>query len=144
MEDRNLSIPTGKKEEVVEEPVGAKDDKEITKEEASYIEKVFFEEDEKVMLRDGAVYKVPPLSLKDARVLLKKMNNIDPSIVVANLIQNDDGEDMYEELLDVLIMAFKSYYKDVTKEYLAEYVDTDTAKKILDIMIGLNGLKKNL
>lgn len=116
----------------------------ITQEESEYMEKVFFEDDEVVRLRDGKSYRIPPLGLKDAMRLMKRLNSIDTSVILANLIDDGSGNNSYEDLLEVLLMAFKPYYKDITKEYLAEYVDLNTAKKIIDIMIGLNGLKKSL
>lgn len=155
MSDRNLSIPSrGGSIENQEQEVKQKvtqnaqeqtqEEPKLTKEEAEYIEKVFFEEDETVRLRDGITYKIPPLGLKDAKNLMNKLNSIDTSIIIANLIADEEGNDNYDELLEVLLMAFKPYYKHITVDYLAEYVDINTAKQIIDIMIGLNGLKKSL
>lgn len=118
--------------------------KKLNKEEAEFIEKVFFEEDEQVRLRDGRTYRIPPLALKDGRKLVKMLNAIDASVIVSNLIDDENGEDKFNELLDVLLMAFKPYYKEITADYLAEYIDLHAAKQIIDIMIGLNGLKKSL
>ncbi|MGG4144830.1 DNA polymerase III subunit gamma/tau [Paenibacillus algorifonticola] len=119
--------------------------KAITQEEADIREKVFFEEDEKVRLRDGKTYSIPPLGLKDARMLMKKLNTIESGVIIANLIPDgEDDEDRYDELLNVLLMAFKPYYSSMTVEHLEEYVDLDNAKKIIDCMIGLNGLKKSM
>lgn len=127
-------------QEVQEEPK-----KVLTEEEAEIREKVFFEEDEKIRLRDGKTYYLPPLGLKDARKLMRKLNAIDSGVIIANLIPDgDDDEDRYDELLDVLLMGFKPYYKWMTIEYLEDYVDLETAKKIIDAMIGLNGLKKSM
>lgn len=155
MSEREMKIPTrgGAVEEptpVVEEkeetPVQEEEVKEapITKEESEYIEKVFFEEDDSVRLRDGISYKIPPLGLRDARNLMKKLNTIDTGVIIANLIADDEGNDDYDELLGVLLMAFKPYYKTMTIDYLADYVDIGSAKQIIDIMIGLNGIKKSL
>ena len=155
MSDRNLSIPSrggsieNQEQEVKQEVAQnaqeqTQEEPKLTKEEADYIEKVFFEEDETVRLRDGITYKIPPLGLKDAKNLMKKLNSIDTSIIIANLIADEEGNDNYDELLEVLLMAFKPYYKHITVDYLAEYVDINTAKQIIDIMIGLNGLKKSL
>lgn len=154
--DRNLVIPKETapeevKEEVVkqveEQTTQEEDEKKrvITQDEAEVREKVFFEEDEKISLRDGKTYFIPPLGLLDARKLIKKLNTIDSGVIIANLIPDgDDEEDRYNELLDVLLMAFKPYYSHMTVEHLGEYVDLDTAKRIIDNMIGLNGLKKSL
>lgn len=155
MSDRNLSIPSrggsieNQEQEVKQEVTQnaqeqTQEEPKLTKEESEYIEKVFFEEDETVRLRDGITYKIPPLGLKDAKKLMKKLNSIDTSIIIANLIADEGGNDNYDELLEVLLMAFKPYYKHITVDYLAEYVDINTAKQIIDIMIGLNGLKKSL
>lgn len=155
MSDRNLSIPSrggsieNQEQEVKQEVTQnaqeqTQEEPKLTKEESEYIEKVFFEEDETVRLRDGITYKIPPLGLKDAKKLMKKLNSIDTSIIIANLIADEEGNDNYDGLLEVLLMAFKPYYKHITVDYLAEYVDINTAKQIIDIMIGLNGLKKSL
>lgn len=144
-EDRNMVIPKngGNENEEVKETNETK--QTLTQEEADYIEKVFFEEDDVVRLRDGKSYRIPPLSLKDARKLMKLLNVIDTSIIISNLIvMEGDDEDRYAPLMEVLLMAFKPYYPNVTTEYLSEYVDLVTAKKIIDSMIGLNGLKKSL
>jgi hypothetical protein len=139
-EDRNMTIP--KSDEAAKENNNKKEP--ITQEESEYIEKVFFEEDETVRLRDGKTYRIPPLSVKDARRLMKLLNTIDTAIIISNLIAEDGENDRYDELMEVLLMAFKPYYKHVTVEYLAEYVDLVIAKQIIDAMIGLNGLKKLL
>ncbi|OBZ11848.1 DNA polymerase III subunit gamma/tau [Bacillus sp. FJAT-27264] len=152
MSERDLVIPKaedgiskGTTNQVEEQSskVEEEEKKPLTQEEADIREKVFFEEDEKVRLRDGKTYYIPPLGLKDARTLMKKLNTIESGIIIANLIP-EDGEDRFEELLDVLLMAFKPYYKHITVEHLEEYVDLDTAKKIIDSMIGINGLKKSM
>lgn len=145
-EDRNMVIPKNEETEVKEAEVKETDKKEpITQEEADYIEKVFFEEDETVRLRDGKTYRIPPLGLKDARKLMKLLNTIDTGIIISNLmVMEGEDDDRYNELMEVLLMAFKPYYKHVTADYLAEYVDLVIAKEIIDSMIGLNGLKKSL
>ncbi|WP_248064627.1 DNA polymerase III subunit gamma/tau [Paenibacillus silvae] len=152
MSERDLVIPKagGIAEEVgnqVEEQtpqVTAEEEKKpLTQEEADIREKVFFETDEQVRLRDGKAYYIPPLGLLDARRLMKRLNTIDSGVIIANLIPEDE-EDRFEELLEVLLMAFKPYYKHMTVEHLGEYVDLETAKQIIDCMIGLNGLKKSM
>lgn len=149
MSDRDFAIPTGEKKE--QNPAEAVENKQVeeavtklTQEESEFIEKVFFEDDESVRLRDGRTYKIPALSLKDGRKLMKKLNSIDTSVIIANLMEDEAGDDKFDDLMEVLYMAFKPYYKEMTVDYLAEYIDIDTAKKIIDIMIGINGLKKSL
>lgn len=152
MSERDLVIPRANDETVKPEEIGhaeaasaAENHPPMTQEEADRREKVYFEEDEKVRLRDGFTYSIPPLGLKDARKLIKKLNTIDSGVIIANLIpEGDEEEDRFDELMEILHMAFKPYYKQITVEYLEEYVDLDTAKTIIDCMIGLNGLKKSL
>lgn len=143
-EDRNMVIPkNGGEQPAAEAP---KEEKvPMTQEEADFVEKVFFEEDEQVRLRDGKTYRIPPLGLKDARKLMKMLNSIDTGIIISNLmVMEGEDEDRYSPLMEVLHMAFKPYYKHVTIEYLEDYVDLVLAKQIIDAMIGLNGLKKLL
>lgn len=144
MSDREMTIPTPEQQAGGQEERKEEKKEKLTKEEAEYIEKVFFEDDETVRLRDGKTYRIPPLSLKDARKLIKLLNTIDTGVIIANFLEDEKGEDRYEELMDVLLMAFKPYYPHITADYLMEYVDLVTAKEIIDIMIGLNGLKKSL
>ncbi|MGG0807006.1 DNA polymerase III subunit gamma/tau [Brevibacillus laterosporus] len=163
LSDRNFAIPkhqenTSEQEEAIQQEVAGQVEKQqavstteetpakvLSQEEASIREKVFFEEDEKVRLRDGKTYSIPPLGIRDARKLMKLLNTIDSGIIIANLIPESElDDDRYEELLNVLLMAFKPYYKHVDTDYLADYVDLETAKKIIDAMIGLNGLKKSM
>lgn len=117
---------------------------ELTPEQAEQVERYFFEDDEEIMLRDGKTYKVPPCSLKDARILMKKLRTINVDAIILNFVPSgDDEEDARREddLFTVLLMAFKGY-KHVTREYLDEYMDLETARKVIEILIGLNGLKK--
>ncbi len=116
----------------------------ITQEEADFIEKVFFEEDDTVRLRDGKTYRIPPLGLKQGRLLVKKMQTVNTAVIIDNLIEDEDGSDRYEELIEVLLMGFRPYYPHMTAEYLEEYIDLITAKQIIDSMIGMNGIKKLL
>lgn len=119
-------------------------EEKLTQEEAERIERVFFEDDEDIKLRDGKTYKIPPASLKDARALMKKLRSINVDAIIVNFIPTGNEEEdkrREQDLFDVLLMAFKGY-PHVTKEYLDEYVDLDTARRIIDILIGLNGLKK--
>lgn len=124
----------------------AAETEKITKEESERQERVLFEDDDKVMLRDGKSYQISPFGLKDGRLAVKMLNSINSAIIIDNLIEDEEGIDKYETLIEVIYMAFKpyvrSYYPHITKEYLEEYVDLMTAKKIIDIIIGLNGLKK--
>lgn len=144
---RDLEIPTNieiKEDVEAIEKVQAPAERPLTKEESEEQLRVFFEEDETINLRDGKQYKIPPLGLKDAHSLMGKLNTIDTAVILGNMIKNEEGEDTYDELLETLHMAFKPYYPEVTVQHLERFVDIDTAKKIIDIMLGLNGLKKSL
>lgn len=103
---------------------------------------IFFEDDAEIKLRDGKVYKIPPASLKDARKLMEKLKTVNVDIIILNFIPMDDESSKREnDLFDILMIAFKNY-PEITKEYIEEYVDVEIAKKIIEIMIGLNDIKK--
>ena len=107
-------------------------------------EAIFFEDDVEIMLRDGKRYKIPPCSLKDARRLMNLLKEINIDLIMVNFLPTGDEEEDEKRignLYEVLLIAFKNY-PHVTKEYLEEYVDIGLAKKIIEILIGLNGLKK--
>ncbi len=139
-------MPENKKKE--EQKIEKTDNKEkvekITKEEAEHIESVFFEDDEEIMLRDGKTYKLHPCTLKDARRLMKLLRTVQIEAIILNFLPEDDGGTGAEEdLFDILLLAFKNY-PHVDKDYIDNYVDLETAKQIIEIMIGLNGIKKSL
>jgi len=107
-------------------------------------EAIFFEDDVEIMLRDGKRYKIPPCSLKDARRLMNLLKEINIDLIMVNFLPTGDEEEdekRINNLYEVLLIAFKNY-PQITKEYLEEYVDIGLAKKIIEILIGLNGLKK--
>lgn len=120
-------------------------DEVLTEEEAVRIEKVFFEDDEEVMLRDGKVYKIHPCTLKDARKLMKLLRTVNIEAIILNLLPSEDGEEATSEgdLFDVLLLAFKGY-PHVDRNYIDNYVDLELARQIIDIMIGINGIKKSI
>ncbi len=116
----------------------------LTQEEAERIEAVFFEDDAEIMLRDGKKYKIPPASLRDARKLMKLLRSVNVDAIILNFVPTDDpqiDQKREQDLFDILLLAFK-YYPHIDRDYLDRYVDLDTARKIIDILIGLNGLKK--
>ncbi|MEM0173402.1 MAG: hypothetical protein QXI16_02730 [Sulfolobaceae archaeon] len=111
---------------------------------ANQSEAIFFEDDVEIMLRDGKKYRIPPCTLKDARRLMNLLKEIQPDLIIANFLPTGDEEEdnkRIDSLYEVLLIAFKKY-PHVTREYLEEYVDIGLAKKIIEILIGLNGLKK--
>lgn len=129
-----------KKEEVKSENEVEK----VTKEETDQVESVFFEDDEEIMLRDGKTYKLHPCTLKDARKLMKLLKTVQIEAIILNFLPPDDGGTGAEEdLFDILLLAFKGY-PHVDKEYIDNYVDLELARQIIEIMIGLNGIKKSL
>lgn len=129
-----------KKEEVKSENEVVK----VTKEETDQVESVFFEDDEEIMLRDGKTYKLHPCTLKDARKLMKLLKTVQIEAIILNFLPPDDGGTGAEEdLFDILLLAFKGY-PHVDKEYIDNYVDLELARQIIEIMIGLNGIKKSL
>ncbi|PQP82105.1 hypothetical protein C0Q44_20860 [Paenibacillus sp. PCH8] len=131
------------------------ENKRVTPEEVEAAERAFFEDDEIITLRDRRKYRIPPCNLKDARRLMKLLKTVNIDAIILNFIptENDElDEKRQQDLFDVLAMAFKNYSYIVTKdehgeyvinrEYLDEYLDLNTARKVIDMLIGLNGLKK--
>ncbi|WP_429845196.1 hypothetical protein [Brevibacillus sp. FIR094] len=106
--------------------------------EADLVEAVFFEDDSEIMLRDGKTYRIPPVTLKDARILMKKLGTVHIDAIILNFLPYENKE---EDLFDILLLGFRNY-PSVTREYLDEHCDLETAKKLINILIGLNGLKK--
>lgn len=126
------------KKEVVEEV--------LTKDEAEKIEKVFFEDDEEIMLRDGQMYKIHPCTLKDARKLMKLLRTVNIDAIILNLLPRDEDEEEVTsegDLFDILLLAFKGY-PHIDRDYIDNYVDLELAREIINIMIGINGLKKSI
>lgn len=107
-------------------------------------EAVFFEDDEVIKLRDGKEYKVPPLNLKNARKLMQKIRTINIDAIILNFLPTGDPEGdakREDDLYEVLLMAFVNY-PEVTREYIDEYVDLDSARSIFDTLVGINAIKK--
>jgi hypothetical protein len=116
----------------------------LSKTDADRIEAIMFEDDEEVTLRDGKRYKVLPASLRDARRLMKLLKTVNVDAIILNFIATEDEEadkSREEELFSLIKLAFKAY-PNITQDYLEDYVDIELARKIIDILIGLNGLKK--
>lgn len=114
----------------------------LTKEEADRIESVFFEDDESIKLRDGKVYKIPPANLKNARRLMQLLKTVNIDAIILNFSPTGEDEQKENDLFEALQIAFCNY-PEVDREYLENYVDIVTASKIIEILIGLNGLKKS-
>jgi hypothetical protein len=115
----------------------------ITQEEAENISAIWFEDDEEVCLRDGKTYKVPPSNLMDARKIMDLLKVINVDYIALNFVPSGNAEldnKRVEGLFTLLDIAFKPY--GLSREYLDKYVDVVTARKICDILIGLNGIKK--
>jgi hypothetical protein len=115
----------------------------ITQEEADKVAAIWFEDDEEIRLRDGKTYKIPPSNLMDARKIMDLLKVINVDYVALNFVPSGNAEldtKRVEGLFTMLEIAFKPY--SLTREYLDKYVDVVTARKICDILIGLNGLKK--
>lgn len=115
-------------------------EEKLTFEESEYQAKVMFEDDAEVKLRDGKTYKVMPLGLMDGRTFMKKLKSINTEIIMLNLMEDMEGNSAEDDLYDVLLLAFKynPLYDFVDKDYLGRYCDVVIAKKIIEIMLGLN------
>lgn len=115
----------------------------ITQEEADQIEKVMFEDDAEVKLRDGKTYKLMPFGLKDARRFMQKLKTINTEVIMLNLLDDMNGSNAEEDLYEVLMLAFKynPLYKHVTIDYLGEFCDVVIARKIIEVLLGLNDIQ---
>jgi len=121
---------------------------EITKEESERLASVFFEDDEEITLRDGKKYKIAPCTLAEARKLTQLIKTVNVDAIILNFIpeiDEDSGEEITREddLLSILLMAFKNY-PHIDKNYIDNYVDLELAREIIEIMLGINGIKKSL
>lgn len=118
-----------------------KEEGELSNEER---ESQIFEDDAVITLRNGTKYSVPPLTLKNARSLMKKLRTVNVDAIILNFIPTGDDsldEQREEDLFDILCMAFINY-PSVDREYIDEFMDLETARKVIDVLIGLNGIKK--
>lgn len=118
----------------------------IKQEAVSRSEAVFFEDDEEITLRDGRKYKIPPATLKQARRIMQLLRTVDVQAVVLNFLPtgNEETDRQREEnFFELMEIAF-SKYPEVSgnREYLEENVDLVIARKVIDVLIGINGLKK--
>ena len=94
-------------------------------------------------MRDGKTYKIPPSSLRDARRIMELLKTINVDYVALNFVPSGDIEldtKRVDGLFEMLEIAFKPY--GLKRDFLDDKVDVVTARKICDILIGLNGLKK--
>jgi len=117
----------------------------LTEQEAKAIEYAIFEDDAEIKLRDGKTYKIPPSGLKVARRLMQLLKTVNIDAIILNFMSSDNEEEdkqKEKDLYEILLVAFKAY-PEITQEYLEEYVDIEIASKIVEILIGLNGLKKS-
>ncbi len=116
----------------------------LTEEEAERIERIIFEDDEEVTLRNGKKYKIPSANFKDARKLMKLLKTVNIEAIILNFLPTDDTEKdakRLEDLYALMRIAFVNY-PEVNDEFLDRYVDLKIARQIIDILIDLNGLKK--
>lgn len=119
-------------------------EQKLTKEEAERIESVIFEDDATVKLRDGKEYKIPPCSLKDARLVMKLLPKINLDMVAVNFYytgNEEQDEERINTLYTLLEIAFK-HYPEIDRDYLDKYVDVKTAAEIIAILIDISGIKK--
>lgn len=113
-------------------------------EELERSESAIFEDDVPIKLRNGKTYYIPPLTLKNARKLMKKLRSINVDAIILNFLPTGNEEldkQREDDLFEVLQMAFVNY-PEVDRDFIDRYMDLETARKTIDILIGLNGIKK--
>jgi hypothetical protein len=116
----------------------------LTPQEAARIESVFFEDDAEISLRDNKKYKIPPASLRDARRLMQLLKTVNVDAIILNFVPTGNEEldkKREDSLFEILLLAFKNY-PEIDRDYLDRFVDLEIARKLIEILIGLNGLKK--
>lgn len=116
----------------------------LTQDEAQAIEKAFFEDDATITLRDNKKYRIPPCTLKDARKLMNLLKTVNIDIIVMNFVPTGDDEldaKREEDFIEIMKTAFKNY-PEVDEDYIMEYVDVEIAKTIVNILLGINEIKK--
>lgn len=107
-------------------------------------EEVFFEDTHPIRLRDGKIYQIPPLTLKNARQLMKKLKTVNVDVIILNFLPTGDevkDAERESDLYDILEMAF-AHYPEIDRDYIDENMDLEQARETIDILIGLNQLKK--
>ncbi|GBF32190.1 hypothetical protein DCCM_0381 [Desulfocucumis palustris] len=112
--------------------------------EADRIERVIFEDDDEIILRDGKKYKIPPCSLKDARELIRIFRTINVDLIIVNFIptgKDDEDEQRVRDFYRVMKIAFKDY-PGIDQAYLEKYVDLKIARKVINSILDLNEIKK--
>ncbi|MGN7765349.1 hypothetical protein [Paenibacillus sp. 22594] len=113
-------------------------------------ERVWFEEDEEIMLRNGELYRIPPMTFGDTREFMQYLKTVNVGEIILNFAPGQEAKE--KTLHDILGLAFQIYpeiaYRDkagklvVDHSFIDRNVDLRTAKRILDVMMDLNGLKK--
>jgi hypothetical protein len=113
-------------------------------EELERSEAAIFEDDAQIKLRNGKTYYIPPLTLKNARTLMKKLRTINVDAIILNFLPTGNEEldkQREDDLFEVLQMAFVNY-PEVDRDFIDRYMDLETAREVIDILIGLNRIKK--
>jgi hypothetical protein len=113
-------------------------------EELERSEAAIFEDDAPIKLRNGKTYYIPPLTLKNARTLMKKLRTINVDAIILNFLPTGNEEldkQREDDLFEVLQMAFVNY-PEVDRDFIDQYMDLETAREVIDILIGLNRIKK--
>ncbi|MEK3838205.1 hypothetical protein [Paenibacillus sp. FSL R7-0128] len=113
-------------------------------------ERVWFEEDEEIMLRNGKLYRIPPMTFGDTREFMQYLKTVNVGEIILNFAPGQEAKE--KKLHDILGLAFQVYpeiafrNKDgnlvVDHSFIDRNVDLRMAKHILEIMMDLNGLKK--
>ncbi len=116
----------------------------VTPEESERVERVIFEDDEVVALRNGKLYKIPPCNFKDARRLMKLLRTVNVDVIIFNFLpteNEDEDEKRISDLYTLMKIAFQDY-PEVDNVFIDNFVDLKIARKVIEILIDLNGLKK--
>lgn len=102
-------------------------------------EAVWFEDDREITLRDGKIYKIPPLTFSDAREFAKLTQVVDTQAIILNFLDVGRGN-RYENLVRMMKLAFKNY-PQVDDVFIDRYIDLRLAGQIVDLMLDINAIK---
>ncbi|WP_426455291.1 hypothetical protein ACP26L_36370 (plasmid) [Paenibacillus sp. S-38] len=113
-------------------------------------ERIWFEDDEEVMLRNGKRYKIPPMTFGDTREFMQLLKSVNVNAIILNFAPGSGDQE--KDLFYIIAMGLQSYPEIARRNekgeliydrnFIDRNVDLRIAKLILDTMMDLNGLKK--
>lgn len=97
---------------------------------------------EDIECRDGVKRRVFPAKLKYKDMIAKltpKFNDVFIMENIFNDLGDDDTNEAWDSMMQLLILAFDEKY---TKEEIEDFLDLDIVPKVFEVFYGLSSLKK--